>query len=172
MVSINAQSYGKGLPAVAEFWGMSSKATSGSIRFHYVAQQFPFAHRTSLKKFLLDLAKEEGMGVEAINYIFCSDEYLLEINRQHLNHDTYTDIITFPFSPQGAPILSDIYISVERVRENAGKYGHSFAAELHRVIFHGLLHLCGYKDKKKEEQKAMREREEYWLGRYFGSTWN
>ncbi|RYZ00409.1 MAG: rRNA maturation RNase YbeY [Chitinophagaceae bacterium] len=151
---------------------MRNQPATGKIQFHYVDQKFPFTGRTALKSFLLELARKEGRKVDRINYIFCSDEYLLEINRQHLNHDTYTDIITFPFSPSGAPILSDIYISVERVRDNAQKFNHSFTAELHRVIFHGLLHLCGYKDKKKEEQQLMRAREEYWLAQYLGSTWN
>ncbi|TCZ70499.1 rRNA maturation RNase YbeY [Flaviaesturariibacter aridisoli] len=145
---------------------------SSAIHFHYTDQRFHFTKRTELKAFLLKLAKAEGQKVGGINYIFCSDAYLLEINQQHLNHDTYTDIITFPYNAPGAPIESDIYISIDRVRENAQNFAVPFAAELYRVMFHGLLHLCGYKDKSKVEQAKMREREDYWLKRYTGSTWN
>lgn len=142
------------------------------VQFHYLDQRFNFPNRTALKAFLVKLARKEGRAVSWINYIFCSDEYLLGINQQHLQHDTYTDIITFHYQPAGKPIESDIYISIDRVRENAHNFGTTFQAELHRVLFHGLLHLCGYKDKKKAEQKTMRERENYWLSQYFGSTWN
>ncbi|RYY86020.1 MAG: rRNA maturation RNase YbeY [Chitinophagaceae bacterium] len=142
------------------------------IHFHYIDQLFHFPKRTGLKDFLVKLAKAEGYKVAGVNYIFCDDAYLLEINRSHLNHDTYTDIITFPYNLSGQPIQSEIYISVERVRENAAGFGVPFLEELHRVIFHGLLHLCGYKDKTKADQKAMRSREDYWLKQYSRSTWN
>jgi len=116
---------------------------------------------------LLKLARLEKQKVKQINYIFCSDEYLLQLNQSYLQHDTLTDIITFPFNPPGEPLVSDIYISVERVRENAGLYKSSFNRELHRVIFHGLLHLSGYKDKTKEQALLMRNKEEIYLNKYF-----
>jgi rRNA maturation RNase YbeY len=101
----------------------------------------------------------DGKEVEAINYVFCNDEYLLGINQEYLRHDTLTDIITFELSGPGQPLLADIFISVERVRENAANFKVSFLSEIRRVIFHGVLHLAGYKDKKKEDKKRMREKE-------------
>ncbi len=85
-----------------------------------------------------------------LQYIFCSDAYLLDINREYLQHDFFTDIITFDLSEKGQPINAEIYISVERVRDNAANYNSSFRKEIHRVIFHGVLHLCGYKDKSQK----------------------
>ncbi|RYY39780.1 MAG: rRNA maturation RNase YbeY [Chitinophagaceae bacterium] len=143
-----------------------------AFQFHYTDQHFHFPKRSELKVFLGQLAKAEGKAVAAINYIFCSDEYLLQINQAHLDHDTYTDIITFPYHTPGAPLESDIYISVDRVRENAASFGVPFQTELYRVMFHGLLHLCGYKDKTKADQTLMRAKEDFWLQRYSGSTWN
>lgn len=123
--------------------------------------------RTELKSFIESLFKKEKKQLASLNYIFCSDQRLLEINRQYLQHDYFTDIITFELSADAAT-LGEIYISIDRVRDNAKSLGVSFKSELHRVIFHGALHLCGYGDKKKEEQVVMRQREDYWLGRYFG----
>jgi probable rRNA maturation factor len=137
------------------------------IEFHYLSKAFTLRDRNHLKGFLLKLFKKEGFKVCTINYIFCTDEYLLEINKTYLNHDTYTDIVTFPLSGKGEPISSDIYISVERVKENAKTFQSSFTRELHRVIFHGALHLCGYKDKNKEQSQQMRAIEEHYLKRYF-----
>ena len=100
----------------------------------------------------------EGKRFEEINYIFCDDEYLLKINREYLNHDYYTDIITFDNSVSSL-IMSDIYISAERVKENASHYVVDFMDELRRVMIHGVLHLCGYKDKTTEEQELMTVKE-------------
>jgi probable rRNA maturation factor len=147
---------------------MAAKSTP--IRFHYTDQRFHFPARTALKAFLIKLAKAEGAGIEDINYIFCSDDYLLRINQEQLKHDTYTDIITFQYSGKGEALLSDIYISVERVQENAVKFGVPFLHELYRVMFHGMLHLCGYKDKSKVDQSVMRLREDFWLSAYVRST--
>jgi rRNA maturation RNase YbeY len=141
------------------------------IHFHYLADRFHFSERTRLKKFIAGLARAEGFSVEAINYIFCTDAYLLTLNKKYLNHSTYTDIISFQFSQPSAPLLSDIYISVERVRDNARQFNSSFSQELHRVIFHGVLHLCGYQDKKPSQARQMREKENYYLRKY-RSTWN
>lgn len=94
-----------------------------------------------------------------INYIFCDDDYLIEINQQYLNHDTLTDIISFDYSI-GNELHGDIFISVERVRENAIDFNVSFEDELKRVMIHGILHYCGYKDKTEDEEKVMRAKEE------------
>jgi probable rRNA maturation factor len=138
-----------------------------NIHFHYLTQPFHFTNRTHLKNFLNKITKREKHSIDTINYIFCDDAYLLEINQQYLNHDTYTDIITFQLNPKGEALLSDIYISVERVKENATINNTSFTHELHRVIFHGLLHLCGYKDKTKKDQEEMRKQEDRCLKGYF-----
>ncbi|RYZ50702.1 MAG: rRNA maturation RNase YbeY, partial [Sphingobacteriales bacterium] len=102
-------------------------------------------------------------------YIFCNDEYLLEKNQQFLNHDTLTDIITFDLSESENELVSEIYISTDRIAENAEKFGMSYETELHRVIFHGTLHLCGFKDKKKEDKALMTEMENDSLQRYFAA---
>ena len=138
-----------------------------NIHFHYLTQPFHFTNRNHLKTYLQKVAKREGYRIDTINYIFCNDAYLLEINKQYLNHDTYTDIITFQLNPKGEALLSDIYISVERVKENALLHNTTFTQELHRVIFHGLLHLCGYKDKNKKDLEEMRNQENRCLNNYF-----
>ena len=95
----------------------------------------------------------EGKRLQSINFVFCSDEYVRAINRDYLRHDYYTDIVTFQFSKGGNPIEGEIYISVDRIIENALSYGESRVREIHRVIIHGALHLCGYKDKLNREKK-------------------
>jgi len=105
----------------------------------------------------------------SLSYIFCDDAYLLQINRQFLDHDTFTDIITFDLSETDYDLTGEIYISVERVQENAAKFKTTYAHELHRVIFHGALHLCGFKDKKEADKKEMRRQEDVCLEAYFGS---
>mgnify|MGYP002400750221 CR=1 FL=1 len=109
----------------------------------------------------------KGKGKPALTYIFCTDEYLLDINRKFLDHDTYTDIITFDLTGEGELLTGEIYISTERITENALKFGNSYFEELHRVIFHGALHLCGFKDKSATDKKKMREMEDKCLGEYF-----
>ena len=108
-----------------------------------------------LSRVILSEKKKEG----DINYIFCDDEYLVEINQQYLNHDTLTDIISFDYS-LGNEIHGDIYISVERVRENAEEFKVSFEEELKRVMIHGVLHYCGYKDKSESDESLMRSKED------------
>jgi probable rRNA maturation factor len=134
-----------------------------SIRFHFADLQFSFANRRASKDMITQLIALENNTIDHINYIFCTDEYLLTLNQSYLQHDTLTDIITFHYQPQGEPILSDIYISIERVRENAQTFKTTFRHELHRVLFHGALHLCGYKDKNTKDQKKMREMEDHYL---------
>ena len=136
------------------------------IKFFYLDRTFYFPSRTRLKSFLSKLFKAEGISIERVNYIFCSDGYLLELNKTHLNHKTLTDILTFQYSPNGEPVLSDIYISIDRLKENATIYQNSFLDELYRVIFHGALHLSGYKDKSKNDAALMRESEDKYLALY------
>jgi probable rRNA maturation factor len=139
------------------------QSSKPSIQFHYLTRNFPFPERNRLKDFISDLFKKEGKVLGDLSYIFCTDEYLLEMNKQYLNHDTYTDIITFPLSGKGEPVSSEIYISTDRVKQNAKEYQVSAYHELLRVMFHGVLHLCGYKDKSIKDTKLMREKEDYYL---------
>jgi rRNA maturation RNase YbeY len=141
--------------------------TNNKIHFHFHSPVHILKNRADLKTFLVKLIKKEGKRIQAINFIFCSDSYLLQINKEHLKHDYYTDIITFQLSTFNEPLIADIYISVERVKDNASNYQTTFTKELHRVIFHGLLHLCGYKDKTKQENATMRSKEEHYLKLYF-----
>ncbi|MBS1663340.1 MAG: rRNA maturation RNase YbeY [Bacteroidetes bacterium] len=141
-------------------------STTPIVRFHFLTD-VPLRERARLKDFLPELFKKEKKQFNELQYIFCSDDYLLKINKQYLNHDYYTDIITFDLSEPGQPINAEIYISVDRVRDNARSFGTSLKKELHRVIFHGALHLCGYRDKTSQEEKIMRKMEEQYLSLYF-----
>jgi probable rRNA maturation factor len=123
--------------------------------------------RRELKKFIQGMFKREGKGLLYLNYIFCSDKKLLSINRKFLKHDYFTDVITFEFSEKKMPIEGEVYISVDRVKENASLLSETFNRELHRIIFHGVLHLCGYNDKSKTENKKMREVEAKYINEYF-----
>jgi probable rRNA maturation factor len=105
--------------------------------------------------------EEEGYELARIDFIFCSDEFLLEVNRAHLDHDFYTDILTFPLNSN--PIIAEIYISVDRTMENATSYSKSFEDELQRVMIHGILHLCGYDDHDETDVAMIRRKEEYYL---------
>lgn len=140
-------------------------ASTIPVQFHFL-EPATLKERETLKSFLRILFKKEGISLEALRYIFCSDKYLLDINRQYLQHDYYTDIITFNLADPSAPVQGEIYISIDRVRDNAREFSSSFRQELHRVIFHGALHLCGYRDKTAKEEKRMREKEEECLTRY------
>ena len=146
---------------------MPSTSSIQKVHFHFLQGKFNLTNRTVLKSFIEILFKKEKKRLLNLNYIFCSDKYLLEINRQYLNHDFYTDIITFGLSEPKEPISAEIYISVDRVKENARQFETSFKQEIHRVVFHGALHLCGYKDKKKGEVLLMRQMEDKYLTLYF-----
>ena len=138
------------------------------IQFFYHSPLSQLRNKISLKKFLLKTSKQYKRPIDSLNIIFCDDAYLLSINKQFLNHDFYTDIITFDLtSKKSEPIQAEIYISVERVKDNASKLGASFIQELHRVVFHGLLHLLGYRDKLKKDQLTMRSMEDKLLMLYF-----
>lgn len=116
-------------------------------------------YESELKLWLNLVARSEEKYIVDINYIFCDDEYLLKINQQYLNHDTYTDIISFD-SSEGKDLSGDIFISVERVEDNAKEYQVDFIEEFKRVMVHGLLHFAGYKDKTEEESALMRNKED------------
>jgi len=139
-----------------------------AARFHQQEVTVPLKDKKRLSAFLDALVQQhlEGIARTRLTYIFCTDEHLLGINRQFLNHDTYTDIITFDLSGREDELSGEIYISTERVAENAAKYKVSFMHELHRVIFHGALHLCGFPDKKPEDKKEMTRQEDICLKAY------
>ena len=138
-----------------------------AIHFYSADAPIPLRERRKLKAFVKDLILQEGFTLGEVSYIFCSDAFLIDINQQFLQHYTYTDIITFPFSGPGEPIEAEIYISVERVKDNACNFNTSEQQELLRVVFHGALHLCGYRDKSKNDISLMRKKEEEYLERYF-----
>lgn len=123
-------------------------------------------NRLSLKREIEHLFKRQGKQLESLNFIFCTDKRLLEINRQYLQHDYYTDIITFELNAPGQPVEGEIYISMDRVKDNAAQHQQWLYHELHRVIFHGVLHLCGFGDKTPAQQKEMRLQEDKCLQRY------
>lgn len=125
----------------------------------YSENDFVFENPEKHSAWIERVIESEGKKLEEISYIFCDDNYLLELNRDYLDHDTYTDIITFDYSV-GKILQGDIYISTERVAENAREYNVSFEEELRRVIVHGVLHLSGYKDKTDEESGIMRKKED------------
>jgi probable rRNA maturation factor len=142
--------------------GMELLPYSGEIHFNNIDSTTIVKHKTALRKWVNTTIKKEGFVLGEISYNFCSDNTLLEINKQHLNHDFYTDIITFDLNESNY-IIGDIYISTERVKENAKTQQTTYTNELHRVLVHGILHLCGYKDKTKKEATTMREKEDYYL---------
>ena len=124
----------------------------------YSENDFVLPLKEELSDWISSVVREESRELGEVSYVFCDDEFLLRINQDFLNHDTYTDIITFDYS-LGNQVNSEIYISTERVKENAENYGASFDDELHRVMIHGILHLCGYGDKTDDEKSVMRNRE-------------
>ncbi|MEJ6797299.1 MAG: rRNA maturation RNase YbeY [Flavobacteriales bacterium] len=135
---------------------------SKTILFHNADTSYILKNKRIVSSWITDTIKEEEKQLEEISYIFCTDDYLLKINQEHLDHDTYTDIITFDYTEDGI-ISSEIYISVDRVRENAKNLGVGALDEMHRVIIHGVLHLCGYKDKSDLQSQEMRGKENYYL---------
>ena len=131
---------------------------AGIINF-YFENDFNLNDHDSYEEWLKKVISSEEKELEEVSYIFCDDQYLLEINQKYLNHDTYTDIISFD-SCIGNILQGDIFISIERVSENSAEYGVEFQEELRRVMAHGILHFCGYKDKSEEEESLMRQKEE------------
>lgn len=142
----------------------SESNTESSIQFFVEGDDLSFSISASAEKEYLSwldkITEHYQVEIEGLNYIFCSDAYLLDINRTYLDHDYYTDIITFPYK-QGKTIQSDIYISIDRVKDNAQEEGVAFNTELLRVMAHGLLHLIGYDDKSEEKAIDMRKQEDH-----------
>ena len=137
-----------------------------AVVFHELVPVY-IKERKRLKYFVSCLFLKENRQLADMNIIFCSDNYLLDINKIHLNHDFYTDIITFDLSDKKTgPVTAELYISVERVKDNAATLKVSLTHELHRVIFHGALHLCGFGDKTKKDKNVMRLKEDEYLGLY------
>jgi probable rRNA maturation factor len=137
------------------------------IHFSNADARVTLSGRRELKTTLAGLFKREGQRLHSLRFVFCSDPYLLKINQDFLHHDYYTDIITFQLgeNPETIGVEGEVYISVERVRDNAREQGVALRQELLRVIFHGALHLCGYRDKTAGEQKSMRRKEDAYLKR-------
>jgi rRNA maturation RNase YbeY len=138
------------------------------VQFHFLLP-VTLLNRRDLKAFIISVFKKEKRSLRDLNIIFCNDHYLLELNRRFLSHDYYTDILSFPLSHKNQPLTAEIYISVDRVRENAHLSGFSFKEELHRVIFHGVLHFCGFRDKSRKDIRKMRSAEDKLLTIYFES---
>lgn len=137
-----------------------------TISFNKADKTITLGNRVALRAFLEKQLKKEGIQIECLQYVFCSDKYLLDINKQFLNHDYYTDIISFDLSETKGVLIGDIYISVDRVKENAKTMKTTQGNELLRVIFHGALHFCGYNDKKPADTKLMRSMEDKWINAY------
>lgn len=131
------------------------------VNFHFEDVTFDIPDEAGLKAWLCSVAEEENVPFYEANFIFCSDEYLRKVNVEYLDHDYYTDIITFPYDD--AAVHGDLFISSERVADNAEINGIPFQQELFRVMVHGVLHMIGYGDKTPEEEKTMREKENVYL---------
>jgi probable rRNA maturation factor len=138
-----------------------------AVQFFFLETTITLKERNKLKAFIIELFKKEKKTLGELNYIFCSDKHLLSINKEFLQHDFYTDILTFDLSETKKRVDGEIYISLDRVRDNALVFMSSLNKEFHRVIFHGALHLCGYKDKSPKEESAMRSAENKYLDLYF-----
>lgn len=145
---------------------MLQKKGKPVVNFHFADASSKLPPRKKLKDFLISLFVIEKIPLAQLDYIFCSDPYLRSINVSYLNHDYNTDIITFPLSNIGDPVQGEIYISIETVKDNALRFKTTFENELLRVIFHGALHLCGYKDKSPKEQKLMTNMENLYLEKW------
>ena len=135
------------------------------IRFFNEDVSYKLTQKQAIRQWLKQQAEAEGYSVGDLNYIFCSDDHVLQVNRDYLQHDFYTDIITFDQSEEGEKIEGDIFISVDRVVDNANQLAVTAEQEMRRVLAHGLLHLCGYGDKTDEEATQMRAKEDEWLSR-------
>lgn len=141
---------------------------SGGIHFYFSDRYFSLKQRNRLKSFIRKKIKSFGKQTGEVSVTFCSDEKLLDLNRRFLKHNFYTDILTFDFC-ENELVTGEIFISLDRIRENAIKFEESVNKELHRVIFHGILHLLGYSDKSKSEKNKMTLAEDAWLREYFFS---
>ena len=133
------------------------------INFFTEDSNYQLRNKKLIRQWISDTAKSEKYSIETINLIFTSDNYLHQLNVEHLNHDTLTDIITFEYNEPNEAISSDIFISIDRVKENATNFNQLLHNELHRIIIHGVLHLLGFKDKTKTDKEEMTSKEDYYL---------
>ena len=140
-----------------------------TISFNKADKSATLGNRVALKSFLERAINKEGFIIDSLQYVFCSDNFLLNINKSYLNHNYYTDLISFDLSETRGSLIGEVYISVDRVKENAITHKTTFKEELLRVIFHGALHFCGYKDKKPTDAKEMRVQENKWIKSYLKS---
>lgn len=136
-----------------------------AIQFFEEDIAYKLKNKAAVRQWINETVLAEGFKLKELNYIFCSDDYLLQINQQYLDHDTYTDIITFDNSEKDKVIVSDIFISIDRIRENALKFNITETNELHRVLIHGALHLLGYKDKSTADKQKMTFKEDFYLNK-------
>ena len=139
---------------------------STTISFNKADKNATLGNRVALRTFIEKQFKKHGIQVQSLQYVFCSDQYLLDINKSYLKHDYYTDIISFDLSETKDAFIGEVYISVDRVKDNSKTHQTAFTEELLRVIFHGALHFCGFKDKKPADVKEMRAQENRWLKSY------
>jgi probable rRNA maturation factor len=138
-----------------------ARVPEAAVDFHAEEVAFALEQPNQVRQWIARIVADHGLEIESLTYIFCSDEYLHQINLEYLNHDTYTDIITFNNADHPDQVVEgDIFISIERVKENAESLSVSFTDELHRVLIHGVLHLLGYDDKDPASQAAMRDKED------------
>lgn len=133
------------------------------IQFFY--ENLPESVNTDYTLWLKDIIVSEGKKLGEINYIFCDDQYLLKVNQDYLQHDYYTDIITFDYV-KGKTISGEIFVSLQRISDNASTLSKNYEEELRRVLAHGILHLCGYKDKTEQEEQLMRSKEDFYIAKY------
>ena len=141
---------------------------SSRINFHYVDIKSKFVDRKNFSDFLCKIFDYEWQTLEKVDVLFCSDIYLLDLNKKFLRHDFFTDTITFNYNLDGNPVIGEVYISLDRIKDNAIVYKTNYQEELKRVIIHGVLHLCGYSDKKKHK-KVMTIKQEDYLKFYYVS---
>lgn len=135
------------------------------IDFNFIDVEVPGLNPELFVLWLQDTIEEEGFKCGDVSYVFCTDDYLLSVNQRYLNHDYYTDIITFDYSV--FPLISgDLFLSIDRIIDNSNLLNTPYEQELRRVCVHGVLHLCGYKDKSEEDEKLMRSKEDYYLDKY------
>ncbi|UAY57164.1 rRNA maturation RNase YbeY [Arachidicoccus terrestris] len=139
------------------------------VSFNYLDKQLHLKNKTAIKAFIATIFKSEKKGLKSIDYIFCSDDTLLDMNKQQLKHDYYTDILTFELSST-KDTIAEVYISVDRVKDNAKTLQEPFEKEMLRVLFHGALHLCHYKDKTAKEAVLMRKMEDYYIKKYYRTS--
>jgi probable rRNA maturation factor len=136
-----------------------------AIQFFEEDIAYKLKDKARVRQWINETVLAEGYKLKELTYIFCSDAYLLQINQQYLDHDTYTDIVTFDNSEIEGVVIGDIFISIDRIKENAAKFEVTETTELHRVIIHGVLHLLGYTDKSAADKKKMTQKEDFYLSK-------